>query len=221
MTQSDLHAVARRYVEMLLRAERRDAVELILRLADDAPLESIYLDVLQEAQYDVGRRWERGEISIAQEHYCTAVTQLVMSLLYPRLAETPKSGGTFIGACVAGELHEIGIRFICDFFELRGWRSIYLGSSVPAADMIAEVERCRADVVGISAIRDENVDAVRSLVRELRASIPRAPIVLVGGRPFNDQSELWREVGADGSAADAAESIEAARRLLDDAGRTT
>lgn len=221
LLRRDLHDLARRYVELLLRAERSEAVSLVLEAADELPLETIYMDVLEEAQHEVGQLWARHEISIAQEHYCTAVTQVVLSLLYPRAAETPRNGRAFAGACVEGELHEIGIRMVSDFFELRGWRSMYLGSSLPAADLIAFVEQSRPDVLGISAIRDENVPTVGNLVRALRSQVVKLPLILVGGRPFNVQSELWREVGADGTARNAAASVEAAVTLLGFNGRTT
>lgn len=217
----DLHDLARRYVELLLRAERSQAVDLVLRAAGELPLETIYIDVLQESQYEIGRLWERNEISIAQEHYCTAVTQLVLSLLYPRAMETQRNGRTFAGACVEGELHEVGIRFVSDFFELRGWRNMYLGSSLPAGDLIAFVERSRPDVLGISAVRDVNVPAIRDLVHALRSRLAKLPLILVGGRPFNLQSDLWREVGADGTARNAAESVEVAVTLLELNGKTT
>lgn len=37
--------------------------------------------------------------------------------------------------------------------------------------------------------------------------------VLVGGYPFNVDLDLWRRIGADGCARDAAEAIELAKRL--------
>lgn len=221
LVRRDPHDLARRYVALLLRAERAEAVDLVLAAAGELPLETIYVNVLQEAQYEIGRLWERNEISIAQEHYCTAVTQLVLSLLYPRAMATPRNGRTFAGACVEGELHEVGIRFVSDVFELRGWRNMYLGSSLPAGDLIAFVEQSRPDVLGISAVRDVNVPAVRDLVHTLRSRLVKVPLILVGGRPFNLQSDLWREVAADGTARNAAESVEVAVRLLELNGNTT
>ena len=44
-------------------------------------------------------------------------------------------------------------------------------------------------------------------------TLPR-PIILVGGHPFNLAADLWRDVGADGYAADALRTIDVADQLL-------
>jgi methanogenic corrinoid protein MtbC1 len=218
---SELLAVSREYVDLLRNAERRAAIDLVLRAADEHPVEEIYTGLLQEAQYEVGRLWEANEISVAQEHYSTAVTQLVMSLLYPRICDTPKTRGAFVGVCVEGELHEVGIRMVCDLFELRGWQSFYLGSSMPPADLLRFIEQKRPDVIGISAIYDGNIESARNVIAQLRTIAPSGVTILAGGRPFVLYPELWRELGADGSAADAAASVEVAESLLASTGSST
>jgi len=57
------------------------------------------------------------EVSVAQEHYCTAATQLIMSQLYPHIFAGEKTERTLIATCVAGDLHEIGIRMVSDLFH--------------------------------------------------------------------------------------------------------
>jgi methanogenic corrinoid protein MtbC1 len=212
-TSSELLAVSHEYVDLLRNADRRAAIDLVLRAAGKHPVEQIYTGLLQEAQYEVGRLWEANEISVAQEHYSTAVTQLVMSLLYPRISGTPKTRGAFIGVCVEGELHEIGIRMVCDLFELRGWQSFYVGSSMPTAELLRFIDEKRPDVIGISAIFEANVESARQLIAQLRSIGPSGVTILAGGRPFVRYPDLWREIGADGSAADAAASVETAETL--------
>src|SRR3954471_6414355 len=131
-----LGELAVQYLELILAAERTAAIDLVMRAADEFPLEAIYLHLLQESQYEVGRLWETGAISIAQEHYSTAVTQLVMAKLYPRISETPKHGRTFMGIAVEGELHQVGIRMVCDVFELRGWKTVYLAGASGTAEVL-------------------------------------------------------------------------------------
>jgi MerR family transcriptional regulator, light-induced transcriptional regulator len=102
-------------------------------------------------QYEVGRLWQVNEISVAQEHYCTAATQLVMSQLYPQLFASEKTAGTLVAACVAGDLHEIGLRMVTDFFEMAGWNTFYVGSNMPTEEIVDTLVLRRADVLGISA----------------------------------------------------------------------
>jgi methanogenic corrinoid protein MtbC1 len=218
---SELLSISRQYVDLLRNAERREAIDLVLRIAGEYSVEHIYTGLLQEAQYEIGRLWEANEISVAQEHYSTAVTQLVMSLLYPRISSTPKTRGAFVGVCAEGELHEVGMRMVCDLFELRGWKSFYLGASMPTSDLLRFIDQQRPDVIGISAIYDLNIASVRRLIPQLRTNAARNVRILVGGRPFVIQPALWRDVGADGTAADAVESVGVAESLLASAGSST
>ncbi|MCQ4087129.1 hypothetical protein [Saccharibacillus sp. JS10] len=56
---------------------------------------------------------------------------------------------------------------------------------------------------------------MKKLIAVLRADERTAQVkVLVGGLPFNVDSSLWRQVGADGSAPDATSALLEADRLI-------
>ena len=101
----------------------------------------IYLHVFQRSQYEVGRLWQTNQISVGQEHLCTAATQLIMSQLYPLIFGTERKNRRIVAACVGGDLHEIGIRMVADFFEMDGWDTFYLGADVPTDEHCANSGR--------------------------------------------------------------------------------
>ena len=63
---------------------------------------------------EVGRLWQMNRLSVAQEHYVTAATQLIMSQLYPLVFRTARRDRRIVAACVGGELHELGVRMVAD-----------------------------------------------------------------------------------------------------------
>src|SRR5690606_6446315 len=98
----------------------------------------IYLDVFQPALREIGRLWQENEITVADEHLATAITQAAMLRLYERAYEWEQDGGpTLVAACVDVERHEVGLRMLCDLLELRGWRTRYLGAAVPVEGLVA------------------------------------------------------------------------------------
>jgi len=212
-----LGTLAHRYLQALLDGERERARQLVTRAVDDGhDVRDIYLEVFQRTQYEVGRLWQTNRISVAQEHYCTAATQLIMSSLYPRIFSSTKTGRTLVAVCVEGDLHEIGARIVADFFEMEGWDTFYLGANTPTRGVVEAVIRHAADVLGISATMTFHVRAVAEVIRTVRASEAcRRVRILVGGYPFNVDRELWRRVGADGSAHDARAAVALANRLVD------
>jgi methanogenic corrinoid protein MtbC1 len=220
LTPGAPHAeLAQRYLELLLTGDRQSASTLILDAVDrGVSVRDVYLHVFQRSQHEVGRRWQMNELTVAEEHFCTAATQLIMAQLYPRIFATPRIGRRLVAACVGGDLHEIGMRMVADFFEMAGWDTYYLGANTPLEGIVESVEHRRADALAISATMSYHVPAVAEVVRAVRDRVaPPGPRILVGGYPFRVDAELWRSVGADGFAADAAGAVPLANRLVSDA----
>ena len=216
--QSEL---AREYLGALLTGERHIASRKILDAVERAvPVKDLYLHVFQPVLYEVGRLWQVNEISVAQEHYCTAATQLIMSQLYTYIFATEKTAGTLVSTCVAGDLHEIGVRMVTDFFEMDGWNTFYLGANMPSKDVVNTLVQRNAVMLCISATISSHLDAVGELIKRVRAEPGcRAIKILVGGYPFNVAPDLWQKLGADGSAPNAQEAILLANQLT--AGRNS
>lgn len=211
-----LAELARDYLGALLGGERQRAARLVLEAVHKGVhVKDVYLDVFQGVQHEIGRLWQMNQLTVAQEHYCTAATQLIMAQLYPYVFVAPRIGRRLVATCVNGELHEISIRMVADFFEMEGWDTFYLGANVPAASITQMIAQQRADVLGISATMTPNVGAVASLIDAVRMSSSGGKVkILVGGYPFNTDPNLWRTVGADAYAPDAEQAIAAADRLL-------
>lgn len=211
-----LSPLAHQYFEALRSGERHLATRLVLEaVAAGTPVREIYLNVFQPALHEIGRLWQTNRISVAEEHYFTAATQLIMSQLYPHIFASVKNGRTLIATCVAGELHEIGVRMVADFFEMEGWNTFYLGASTPHSSVATTIVERSADVLAISATIAYHLDAVQDLIRAVRRHPGAGHVkILVGGRPFNCDLELWRKVGADGSALDAQWALKLADQIV-------
>ena len=208
--------LARRYLHALLKANRRDASEMVMdAVRRGTPVREIYLHVFQRSQYEIGRLWQCNQISVAQEHLCTAATQFIMSQLYPLIFATERKNRHVVATCVGGDLHELGIRMVADFFEMDGWDTCYLGADVPRSSIVQMVIDREAHVLAVSTTLMTHVGAVAELISTIRSNRARAKlIILVGGHPFNLVADLWRDVGADGYAADALRTIDVADQLL-------
>ena len=167
----------------------------------------IYLAVLQPTLYEIGRRWSRAQISVAQEHLATAATQSAMA----RLAEGLATGtrrvrpGAALVACVSDELHALGGRMVADFLEADGWNVVYLGQLTPGSDLAAMAAEHGAQVVALSAALPERVPRVAEVCAALRALDP-TPFVIVGGQAFGGSPERALRTGADAYGTDAADA---------------
>jgi methanogenic corrinoid protein MtbC1 len=206
---------ARQYTELLLRGDRHTANAMIMNIQQKISIEDIYLHIFQKSQYEIGRLWQTNQINVAQEHYCTAATQMIMSQLSPYIFSIARNGRQMVTACVGEELHEIGLRMVCDFFEMDGWDTYYLGANVPKRSVIDSIVDRQADIMAISATMSFHVYLVKELIDDIRNhEQSRHTKIIVGGLPFNIDPELWKNVGADGHAYNAKDAISQARELM-------
>ena len=214
--EAPLFELAREYLDALLKGERHLASRLIVDSVEKGEsIKEIYLNVFQRSQYEIGRLWHTNQVSVAQEHYCSAATQLIMSQLYPYIFSTEKIGRKFVAASVGGELHEIGIRMVADFFELEGWDTYYMGANTPTESILSAVEDYQPDILGISATMPLHRSALKDLISEVRSSDACKGVkILVGGYTLKASPALWRKMGADGFAHDALDATVLAAGLM-------
>jgi methanogenic corrinoid protein MtbC1 len=204
------------YLQSILIGARAGSVRIVDEaLRNGAGVFDIYSQVFQSSLYEVGRLWEEGSISVSIEHRATAITQLVMAGIYARAVPVPPSipPRNTVVTGVAGELHQIGANMVADVLENAGWNVGFLGTGAPHSGIVEAVLEQNADLLCISATMLFNLPDVVRLIREVREPRPKLR-VLIGGAAFRAKPDLWRDIGADGYAADLHSAVEAADRLL-------
>ena len=145
------------------------------RLLAEVTLDVFLSEIVMPYLRDLGARWERGEVTVAQEHFASNVVR-------GRLLGIARGWGRGIGprallACVPGEQHELGLIAFGLALRTHGWRIEYLGADTPL-DMIRSVaDSLDVDLVVVSAVTPEQIG---ELVTELR-QISRARRLAVGG----------------------------------------
>lgn len=207
--------LAREYLLALLEGRGRDAHGLVLEAAASG-VSAIELQahVVAPVQAEMGLMWQRGEVGVADEHLGSRIVEDTLALLQAQQPAEPSTGRTVITASVAGNLHDIGARVIAHRFEQAGWRSIFLGADMPSADLAQAVGAHSGQLVALSVGLGLDLRATAEAIHALR-SAGRPLAVIVGGRLFVELPELWRDVGADGTAPDAEGALREGERLVD------
>lgn len=192
------------FVEALLAPDARLARTLLAEAADgDVPVALLYLDVIHPAMVEVGERWERCEISVAQEQLATQITQLAMVELASRFDVHPGAGErrlAIVGSS-PGEQHAIGLRMVADFLESQGWTTLTPAPGAGADEIAALAAEHGPDMVAISTSLSGNLLAVGRLCAKLR-HLPEPPLIVAGGRAYDGDAARARAVGADEYATD-------------------
>ncbi|MEX2531783.1 MAG: cobalamin-dependent protein [Gemmatimonadota bacterium] len=201
------------YLQAILQGDKRAAVAVVKDALRTHPVTAVYRGIVEEAQIEVGALWARNEISVAREHMATAVSQYVLGELYSQLPVPKEITGRAVITGVEGERHQLGSNMVADLLEAEGWSVRFLGTQMPHRDIVAAVEEHEADAVGISATMLFNLGSVSDLIRDLRALKGSDLPIMLGGRAFKSNPDVWREIGAHGVGRDLDEALRLFRSL--------
>ncbi|WP_448189020.1 cobalamin B12-binding domain-containing protein [Azospirillum sp. sgz301742] len=214
-----LDGLARSYLALALEGQREAAVNLIRSaFKQSLDLPAIYKDILGPAQREIGHLWEFDRITTAHEHRCTAISQLAVAQLYPRILSLRNqrlNGRTLIAASVGGDLHELGLRMVCDVFDAAGWTTTYLGASAPLAGILRLAGEERPNLVLLSVSMGMHLLSAWDIIQALRADpATRSLPVLVGGRAFAVDPTIANRLGANAYAPSAGQALAVAEKEL-------
>lgn len=172
---SELHELARALQGALDDFDESAAQAVLDRLLSDYTLVTTLRDVVLPYLHELGRRWERGDISIAQEHFASNVIR-------GRLAGLSRGWGTGQGpraivACPPDELHDLPLLIFGIVLNRSGWRVDYFGASTPVEELVREAGRSRPELVVVAATTTDRFTTIRTGLARLALV---APLALAG-----------------------------------------
>jgi len=202
-----LPAAAGELAGALDRFQEEQAHAVLDRLLAAYRAETVLRDVLIPYLHDLGERWARGEVSVAQEHFAA-------NLLRGRLLGLARGWGQGHGpsallACLPGEQHDLGLLAFGITLQRRGWRVIYLGQDTPIATVHDAIGRVTPDLVVLTGTIPERFSAHADAVADLAR---HATVALAGA---GATAELAARTGArllDADPVTAAERLDRAER---------
>jgi MerR family transcriptional regulator, light-induced transcriptional regulator len=203
------------YLVAVLEGDRRRACRVLLDAAHGGhPVSDLYLRVLAPAQEEIGRLWTTVEANVAEEHFVSATTKLVMTQLLQVAPKKAAHGKSLLAAGVAGNRMDVGLHMLADLFEIDGWRVVQLGADVPVADLAQAVDFYEVDIAGLSVSQNVQLPALKQSITAIRSG-PRGQQVkiLLGGRTLSAAEDLASQLGADAYAADPVAALKIARQL--------
>jgi methanogenic corrinoid protein MtbC1 len=183
----------------LIQGRRRDdAVELVRSAARDAGL-PVTVQLLAEVQRKVGDLWQQNELTVADEHAATAITDLALAAACLEAAPRPHAPvGTVVFGCAEEEWHVMPARMFAEQLRAAGWDVVFLGASTPAEHLRRFLAAEPPAAVAVSCTVPVHLHGAR---RTVSASHAAGVPVLVGGAAFGAGPDRAAAIGADAWAS--------------------
>ena len=147
------------------------------RLLASLSLESFLREVVLPILRELGEGWERGEVTVAQEHFAS-------NLLRGRLFALGRGWGRGTGrhallAAPPGDQHDLGLVVLALALRDHGWRVTFLGADTPIETIVDTARRVAPEVVVIATLvppEDSPRAEIRELARDRRVVLSGAGI---------------------------------------------
>jgi len=146
-------------------------------------VETVLTKILDPILKEIGRLWEKGEISEYQEHFSSVIIRDRLSAFRAQMRSG--QGPTLITACLPGELHEIGALIVSILAVRRGFHVIHLSGSPSPQGLCRAIAELNPHAICLSVSTKEALSAGLPHLTPIAATALQAkgnPQVLVGGR---------------------------------------
>jgi methanogenic corrinoid protein MtbC1 len=193
------------YDSALSRGDTAAVTDLVARLLTSGtePI-SVLTDVVAASQREVGRRWQRGEWSVAQEHAATAMAISATKVVAQHARTTPVTRGRVLVACAEREWHALPAMMIDCALRVNGWDTMLLGASTSPLRLNQYLQDLGPEAVAVSCSVLGSLPTCRRFIEATTASgVP----ILVGGPAFGSDDVRARALGATAWARDAHDAI--------------
>jgi len=178
------------------RTFRLDALQGVLdrgavRLGHNGVLHRLISPFAQE----IGELWQRGEVTAAHEHFASAVIREFL-LRGARPYAQEEGAPRAIVTTPAGQLHELGAVMVAAAAANLGWRPIYLGPSLPPAEIAGAAMQNGAQAVLLSIVYPADDRWLPRDLLQLRKLLPTSVEIVAGGRAARAYTTVLRDIRA-------------------------
>jgi methanogenic corrinoid protein MtbC1 len=194
-----------------------DALALVDRLLGEGAEALAILADCKRAMDVIGERFASGEAFIPELIMAGEIMQAISAKLKPHLAGAARGArlGVVVLGTVEGDIHDIGKEIVATMLDIAGFEVVNLGVDVKAERFIAAVRAHEAQILAMSCLLTNAIDAMRRTVAAAREAGLEGTRIMIGGAPITAQ--VVAHTGADGFGKDAVAAVELAKTWIADA----
>lgn len=167
---------------------------------------------------EVGRLFSTGEYFLPELMLAGRALKAAMELVQPQLLEkyATQAEATRVRVVIAtvqSDIHDIGKSLVASMLSAAGYDVIDLGVDTPIKTIVEKAEESGAAIIAISVLLTTSMPYIQDVIELLKARGLREKYrVIVGGAPVTP--EWAQQIGADGTASNAADAVGLIRQLV-------
>lgn len=206
---SDIGEKKRLLVQYVQQLDEENVVELANQLLHEGIDPLTLLELINEGMNLVGELYQSKEYYIADLIMAGIIFKQVLELdeisTHFNSRNNKKVGKLVLGT-VKGDIHNIGKDIFRGMLEANGFEVIDLGVDVPKELFLKKVEEQKPDIVGLSGVLTNTIEAMKEVIDEFEnAGLRQEFKFIIGGSHLT--ADTCRYIGADSFANDASTGV--------------
>ncbi|SHO51481.1 homocysteine S-methyltransferase family protein [Anaerocolumna xylanovorans] len=201
--------------EAVIKGNKREVLNKVKEALKEEVKPSFVLDeLLIPGINEVGRLFDKQIYFLPQLISSAETMKTAVDYLEPLLKEgqeEKKKLATVVIATVSGDVHDIGKNLVVLMLKNYGFDVIDLGKDVPTEKVIETAKEHNADVIALSALMTTTMLEMKKVIALKKEAGIKAKIVIGGAVITQSYAD---EIGADGYAKDAGETVAVIKKLL-------
>jgi DNA-binding transcriptional MerR regulator len=158
------------------------------------PVEAVTENLLTPLLRELGRRWQQGEGSVAEEHFFAFYMRNKLGARFHHRVRT-RRGPTLLLACLPGDRHETGLLLFALAANEAGFVTVMLGADMPLDELPAAARKTRCDAIVLSGLVPPEA---RTMKTGLPALVADAGVpVFIGGKVSVTAHDHLKRTGAE------------------------
>lgn len=178
---SAITELRRTWVSACMAYDERTAENILAQASALYPLETVCFELLQKGLIMMGEGWYRGEVTVQQEHFASALAMRRLDALVTA-TPPPTRPGRILVACPPEEEHTFSSLLITLLLRRYSWDVIYLGADVPLNRLEMTIATTRPQLVILAAQQLHTAATLLEMAQLLRRE--HVPLAF-GGLIFN------------------------------------
>ena len=150
-------------------------------LLSEKTFRQVFFEVIIPLMNEIGLLWQSGTISPAQEHFISFLIKqkLLINTEKVQILEPTRNDKVFVLYLPENEIHELGLMYLNYEILLNGYKTIYLGESVPI-DSLEDMKSYFDNIIYVSYLTVQPTkDEIQNYINE------------VSNKIIDDNSEIW------------------------------
>lgn len=192
---SEIKNYIKDFEEALLQINRIRIEEIINQVKEQFQPIQIIDDLISPALQNIGNKWDKGIVGLAQIYMAARICEEFFDKLIS-FKEIKRKDQVKIAIAVLEDYHGLGKKTIQMLLHTSGYEIIDYGLGISIEDLLRNVKRDNIELLFISTLMLRSALRIKDFIDKKNEAELNVKII-VGGAPFNFDTELWKVVGAD------------------------